>query len=41
MKRMFSKNDNDLVGRYIPFIITKGEGNLAEKAQHPKAVLDS
>lgn len=27
MKRIFKKSDNELVGHYIPYIITKGSGS--------------
>lgn len=41
MKKLFNKSDNELVGHYIPYVITKNTGNLAEKAVHPTQFMRS
>ena len=41
MKRLFEKSDNELVGHFIPFLITEGTGSLADKAFHPTEFIRS
>ena len=35
MKRLFHKSDNELVGHYIPYVITKEGSSQSDKAYHP------
>lgn len=41
MKRLFHKSDNELVGHYIPYVVTTTGDSLTDKAFHPAEYMKS